>query len=57
MERWFGIITRKAIRRVSFRNVGELMDKINAFVEHYNAQARPFVWVATHVGVQIRSKS
>ena len=57
MERWFGIITRKAIRRVSFRNVGELMDKINAFVEHYNAQARPFVWVATHVEVQIRSKS
>ena len=47
VERWFGIITQKAIRRGSFRNVGELTDKINAFVEHYNTQTSPFVWVAT----------
>ena len=47
VERWFGIITQKAIRRGSFCNVGELRDKINAFVEEYNSQASPFVWVAT----------
>ena len=47
VERWFGIITQKAIRRGSFHNVGELTRKINDFVEHYNAQARPFMWVAT----------
>ncbi|SAY38791.1 Mobile element protein, partial [Candidatus Synechococcus spongiarum] len=47
VERWFGIITQKAIRHGSFRNVGELTRKINSFVEHYNAQARPFMWVAT----------
>lgn len=47
VERFFGIITQKAIRRGSFPNVGELTRKINDFVKHYNAQASPFVWVAT----------
>ena len=47
MERFFGIITQKAIRRGSFPSVGELTRKIHDFVEQYNAQARPFVWVAT----------
>ena len=27
--------------------LGELTSKINAFVENYNGQARPSVWVAT----------
>ena len=47
VERWFGIIIQKAIRRGSFHNVGALTRKINDFVEQYNTQARPFVWVAT----------
>ena len=47
VERWFGIITQKAIRRGSFSNVKQLVNKINAFVEHYNADAKPFVWAAT----------
>ena len=47
VERWFGLITQQAIRRGSFSNVKELVHKINDFVEHYNAQTSPFVWVAT----------
>ena len=47
VERWFGLITQQAIRRGSFSNVKELVHKINAFVEHYNARTSPFVWVAT----------
>jgi len=47
VERFFGIIIQKAIRRGSFPSVGQLTRKINDFMEHYNAQARPFVWVAT----------
>ena len=47
VESWFGIMTRKAIRGGSFPNVGELTRKVNAFVEHDNAQTDPFVWVAT----------
>ena len=47
VERWFGLITQQAIRRGSFSNVKDLISKINVFVEHYNAKATPFSWVAT----------
>ena len=47
VERWFGLITQQAIRRGSFSSVKELTRKIDAFVEQYNEQASPFMWVAT----------
>jgi hypothetical protein len=36
-----------AIRRGSFRNVRQLVDKIEQYVAHYNEHRRPFVWTAT----------
>ena len=47
VERWFGLITQRAIRRGSFRSVKDLIQKIDAFVQHYNRSTRPFVWTAT----------
>jgi len=47
VERWFALITQRAIRRGSFRSVKELVGKIDAFVQHYNRSHRPFVWTAT----------
>lgn len=47
VEIWFNIITQKAIRRGTFRSVQDLVAKIEQFVRNYNAQARPFSWVAT----------
>ncbi len=47
VERWFGLITQRAIRRGSFRSVKELIEKIDSFVKHYNRKHRPFVWTAT----------
>lgn len=47
VERWFGLITQRAIRRGSFRSVRELVEKIEAFVAAYNKQTRPFMWYAT----------
>jgi putative transposase len=47
VERWFGLITQRAIRRGSFSSVKELIEKIDAFVKHYNRSSRPFVWTAT----------
>ena len=41
------LITQQAIRRGSFRNVRELVAKIDAYVTHYNARKRPFAWTAT----------
>jgi putative transposase len=47
VEIWFNIITQKAIRRGTFRNVKDLVSKIDQFVKHYNKQSQPFVWTAT----------
>lgn len=47
VERWFGIITQRAIRRGSFRNVKDLIARIEDFIDHYNRNSKPFQWVAT----------
>ena len=47
VERWFGLITQKAIRRGSFSSVKELVAKIDQFVAAYNVAAAPFFWAAT----------
>jgi putative transposase len=36
VERWFGLITQRAIPRGSFSSVKELVAKIDAFVQRYN---------------------
>lgn len=47
VERWFALITQRAIRRNSFTSVRELKQQIELFVQRYNADASPFQWVAT----------
>jgi putative transposase len=47
VEIWFNLITQKAIRRGTFKSVKELTSKIDQFVEHYNKNTQPFLWVAT----------
>jgi len=47
VERWFALLSQRAIRRGSFRSVKDLVDKIDSFVQHYNRSHRPFVWTAT----------
>ena len=47
IERWFAEITRKRIRRGTFRSVRELIKAINDYVRIYNQNPRPFQWVAS----------
>ena len=47
VERWFALISQQAIRCGSFRNVRQLVEKIEHYVAHYNRHRRPFVWTAT----------
>ncbi len=47
IETWFGIITKQAIRRGTFTSVNALINRIRAYVEHWNTGAEPFVWTAT----------
>ncbi len=47
VERWFALITQRAIRRGSFRSTKELVLRIDQFVQTYNRDCRPFRWTAT----------
>jgi transposase len=47
VERWFAEITRKRIRRGTFRSVGELTKSIHDYIRIYNNHPRPFQWVAS----------
>ena len=47
VERWFALITGRAIRRNSFTSVRELRQQVDLLVQRCNADAPPFKWVAT----------
>jgi len=47
VERWFGELTRKRIRRGRFANVPDLKAAIEEFLEAWNEQPKPFIWTAT----------
>ena len=44
VERWFGEITRKRIRRGVFKSVSELVAAIKEFFRLNNQNPKPFVW-------------
>ena len=47
IEIWFGILTRKVVRRGIFKSKQELVNKLLDFIETYNKEARPFQWTYT----------
>ena len=47
VERWFGILTQREIRRGSFATTKQLIARIETFVANCNSDARPFLWTAT----------
>lgn len=47
VERFFGLITDKAVRRGSLSSVRQLIQRIDQFVAHYNQGCTPFIWTAT----------
>lgn len=47
IERWFAEITRKRIRRGTFRSVRELVKAIQDYLRQYNKNPQRFQWVAS----------
>ena len=47
VERFFALITDKAIRPGSFTSVKDLVAKIDHFVTQFNKHSAPFIWTAT----------
>ncbi len=44
VERWFGEITRKRIRRGVFKSVPQLIEAIQQFIRINNQNPKPFLW-------------
>jgi hypothetical protein len=56
VEVWFGILSRKALRGPSFRDIEQLRKAIEDFVAAYGPKAKPFVWSKREVkGSQLRN--
>ena len=47
VEIFFGIITRKAIRRGTFTSVADLIRAIRIFIGAWNQRCQPFQWTKT----------
>ena len=45
VERWFALLTERALRRGVHRSVAELERDIRAYIQATNAEPRPFRWV------------
>jgi transposase len=52
VERWFGHLDNKAIRRGVFLSVADLQASIQSFLEAWNQHPKPFVWTATVESIQ-----
>jgi transposase len=51
VERFFGLITEKRIRRGVFKSVGELEIAIQDYLDNHNANPKPFVWTKSAVDI------
>lgn len=52
VERWFGEITNKRIRRESWDGVAQLERAITDFVKHWNESGKKFTWIKTATEIQ-----
>ena len=58
IEIWFSILSRAALQGASFTSPQQVRDQIDAFIESYNARAKPFSWTAAtvhqkHLGTRV----
>lgn len=46
VERFFRDLTQNSLRRSAFRDVEELINTIEAYIDKHNHQPKPFIWTA-----------
>jgi transposase len=47
IERWFGLLTDKRLRRGTHRSIRALEKDIRAWIEQWNTNPTPFTWTKT----------
>ena len=53
VELWFGILQRRVLRRASFRDAADLVERVEAFIRRWNeVERKPFRWTFTGYPVQ-----
>lgn len=54
VEIWFSILVRRLLKRASFASLGELKERILAFIEYFNTtMAKPYKW--TYMGTPLKA--
>jgi transposase len=46
IEGFFAALTKRRLKRGVFRSVADLQEAINRYLEHHNAESKPFTWTA-----------
>lgn len=54
VERWFGELTEKRIRRGVFVSVSDLIAAIKEYLAAWNTNPKPFVWTATVESIMVK---
>ncbi len=55
VEIWFSILSRRALKRASFKSLDELQQKLLAFIDYFNTVlAKPFKWTYAGKPLQVR---
>ena len=53
IELWFSVLARKLLRRASFASLGDLQERVDKFIDYFNAVlAKPFRWTFTGRALQ-----
>lgn len=56
VETWFGVITKQAIRRGTFKSVRHLISRINDYIANWNNDCKPFNWTADAASIFAKVK-
>ena len=57
VEIWFSVLSRRVIRRGSFRSTDDLRDRILKFIDYYNdTMAKPYKWTYAGRVLNVASK-
>ena len=57
VETFFGLLTRQALRRGSFKDVPDLVAAIGRYIAAWNADCHPLAWVADADQILVKAAS
>ena len=56
VEGWFSLLTKRRLKRGVFGSVGDLVEAIEIWAEHWNDDPKPFVWTKTAEAILTKAR-